>query len=142
MPMAIPRLARRGLAWPDLPRLEQPHVDAAVMVAKASRWGDRRGSSSKRGYGYKWQKASAGHLRSHPLCCCCQANGQTAAAEVVDHIVPHRGDQAKFWDRNNWQALCKRCHDGIKQRLEEMFDRGEIGLSMLRLDRQMPELFG
>jgi 5-methylcytosine-specific restriction endonuclease McrA len=32
-------------------------------------------------------------------------------AQVVDHITPHRGDPAKFWDAANWQALCKRCHD-------------------------------
>ena len=31
--------------------------------------------------------------------------------EDVDHIIPHRGDQKLFWDRNNWQALCKPCHD-------------------------------
>ena len=30
---------------------------------------------------------------------------------VVDHIVPHRGDQKLFWDKSNWQPLCKACHD-------------------------------
>jgi 5-methylcytosine-specific restriction protein A len=32
-------------------------------------------------------------------------------ATVVDHIIPHRGNQRLFWDQNNWQALCKRHHD-------------------------------
>lgn len=32
-------------------------------------------------------------------------------ATVVDHIVPHRGDDRLFWDEENWQALCKNCHD-------------------------------
>jgi 5-methylcytosine-specific restriction protein A len=32
-------------------------------------------------------------------------------ATVVDHIVPHRGDQRLFWDEANWAALCKPCHD-------------------------------
>ena len=32
-------------------------------------------------------------------------------ATVVDHIVPHRGDRALFWAENNWQPLCKACHD-------------------------------
>lgn len=27
-------------------------------------------------------------------------------ARVVDHITPHRGDVALFWDESNWQALC------------------------------------
>lgn len=30
---------------------------------------------------------------------------------MVDHITPHKGDRGLFWDRNNWQALCKTCHD-------------------------------
>jgi 5-methylcytosine-specific restriction enzyme A len=28
----------------------------------------------------------------------------------VDHITPHQGDQARFWDRANLQALCRMCH--------------------------------
>ena len=32
-------------------------------------------------------------------------------ATVVDYIVPHRGDQKLFWDKSNWQPLCKACHD-------------------------------
>lgn len=36
-------------------------------------------------------------------------------ATVVDHVIPHRGDQALFWDTSNWQPLCRRCHDGRKQ---------------------------
>ena len=30
---------------------------------------------------------------------------------LLDHIIPHRGDQKLFWDEGNWQALCKACHD-------------------------------
>lgn len=38
-------------------------------------------------------------------------NGRYVRATVVDHIKPHRGDQRLFWDEDNWQALCKECHD-------------------------------
>ncbi|MBK9704528.1 MAG: HNH endonuclease [Betaproteobacteria bacterium] len=48
----------------------------------------------------------------------CEAAGRLTAASVVDHVVPHRGDQALFWDVGNWQPLCKPCHDGAKQSLE------------------------
>jgi len=41
----------------------------------------------------------------------CQEQGRYRKATVVDHIIPHRGDEKLFWDRDNWQALCKRCHD-------------------------------
>ena len=38
-------------------------------------------------------------------------DGKYTQATAVDHIVPHRGDSKLFWDRNNWQPLCKPCHD-------------------------------
>jgi 5-methylcytosine-specific restriction endonuclease McrA len=41
------------------------------------------------------------------------------AATVVDHIVPHRGNEALFWSIDNWQPLCQPCHDGAKQELEQ-----------------------
>lgn len=41
----------------------------------------------------------------------CWARGKRAAATVLDHIEPHKGDWSKFWDRTNWQGLCKACHD-------------------------------
>jgi hypothetical protein len=41
----------------------------------------------------------------------CEAEGKLTPATVVDHIVPHRGDRRLFWDKTNWQPLCKRCHD-------------------------------
>jgi 5-methylcytosine-specific restriction endonuclease McrA len=30
---------------------------------------------------------------------------------IVDHIVPHKGDQTLFWDRANWRPMAKACHD-------------------------------
>lgn len=73
-----------------------------------------RQSSTQRGYGYKWQKASKAYLKKHPFCECknCQAGKlQLKPAEAVDHIIPHRGDMKLFWDRSNWQAINKQCHD-------------------------------
>ena len=67
--------------------------------------------AAKRGYGSRWQKASKAFLQSHPLCAECRKQGRYTKATVVDHIVPHRGDQKLFWDRSNWQPLCKACHD-------------------------------
>ena len=39
------------------------------------------------------------------------AEGKVVPAIVVDHIIPHRGNQRLFWDMKNWQPLCKDCHD-------------------------------
>ncbi len=75
-------------------------------------------SSNERGYGAAWQRARRGYLLSHPLCVMCLDEGRTTAADVVDHITPHKGDQSVFWDKNNWQSLCKQHHDSDKAMFE------------------------
>ncbi len=49
----------------------------------------------------------------HPLCECdeCKRLNRLLAATVVDHKIPHKGDQTLFWDSDNWQAMSKPCHD-------------------------------
>ena len=70
-----------------------------------------RQTAAQRGYDYRWQQATKVFLGDHPLCAACQSDGRVTEATCVDHVEPHRGDMAKFWDADNWQALCKRCHD-------------------------------
>ncbi|WP_257572548.1 HNH endonuclease [Janthinobacterium sp. UMAB-56] len=116
------------------------------MLAAGS-WRASTESSTKRGYGYAWQKARVGHLRSHPFCVYCLRDPVYAAirsmapssailrcaelglaapmASVVDHIEPHRGDQALFWNKANWQSLCATHHSADKQREEAVLRRGE-----------------
>lgn len=96
---------------------------------------DKRASASARGYGNRWQKARAGFLRIHPLCRMCQAIGRSTAATVVDHIVPHRGDNALFWDKTNWQPLCKPCHDRHKQRIEKSGTESGCGIDGVPIDK-------
>ena len=79
----------------------------------------QRGTAHQRGYGYKWQKARKAWLRKHPLCVMCEKRGYVVLADVVDHIVPHRGDMKLFWDTNNWQGLCFTDHNSIKQKMEK-----------------------
>lgn len=74
---------------------------------------------AKRLYGRRWGKARAAHLATNPLCVMCQDEGHIRAADVVDHIEPHRGDPAKFWNPLNWQSLCKHHHDSTKQAMEK-----------------------
>lgn len=61
-------------------------------------------------YGSRWRKARAIYLRSNPLCVQCIAASLIVPANVVDHIEPHKGDEALFWNRANWQSLCAPCH--------------------------------
>jgi 5-methylcytosine-specific restriction protein A len=72
---------------------------------------ERRGSANERGYTNRWQKARKIYLSHHPMCAECLFNERLTPATVVDHIIPHKGDYELFWDKDNWQPLCKKCHD-------------------------------
>jgi 5-methylcytosine-specific restriction endonuclease McrA len=62
-------------------------------------------------YTARWQRRRLVYLMDNPLCVDCKTADLLTAANVVDHIVPHRGDMNLFWSEDNWQPLCKRCHD-------------------------------
>lgn len=70
-----------------------------------------RESAHQRGYTSRWTKARNGYLNHHPLCVHCEAEGVVMEATIVDHIIPHKKDWKLFWDKDNWQALCKKHHD-------------------------------
>lgn len=54
---------------------------------------------------------------------CGRVEGDTSKL-VADHIAPHRGNEALFWDETQIQCLCKSCHDSTKQALEKS---GKLG---------------
>ncbi|MBO4169685.1 HNH endonuclease [Cereibacter azotoformans] len=99
MPWAAPRHCAAG--HPPFTGARCPICAAAAKAAAEA----RRPSANERGYTGKWAKARAEFLRLHPRCAC------GATATVVDHVVPHKGDQKLFWQRSNWQPMCKPCHD-------------------------------
>lgn len=97
----------------------------AEQHVKTKRQYDRyRGTAAERGYDSRWQKESKRFLQENPLCVQCLANGKIAPSTVTDHIIPHKGDKELFWDRNNWQALCKRCHDIKTAKVDGGFGNG------------------
>lgn len=94
-------------------RTQCRHPGCPMLIPVGSKYCDKhkqlhpdRPSAVKRGYTSRWQRISRQYLRQHPLCARCGR-----PAQVVDHIVPHRGREQLFWDESNWQALCKACHD-------------------------------
>lgn len=88
---------------------------SACRPVRATRKPDTRPSASRRGYNVEWRKARAEFLAEHPYCAC----GCGRKADVVDHVIPHRGNDALFWDRSNWQALAASpCHNSLKQAQE------------------------
>lgn len=80
------------------------------MCASASkaRADKLRPSSRERGYTTEWQKERAAFLArpENRLCAC----GCGQVANVVDHIIPHKGDMKLFWNRNNWQPMHSSCN--------------------------------
>lgn len=88
-------------------------------------------------YNSRWDKARLTFLKSNPLCSMCLRQNRAVPATVVDHIRPHKlkeamsgGNQEEiakakklFWDKTNWQPLCKQHHDSTKQREEK---RGHV----------------
>ena len=48
----------------------------------------------------------------------CASIGCRRRAAIVDHVKPHRGAAAVFFDRANLQPLCKTCHDRKTARLD------------------------
>lgn len=96
---------------PSKPTAYQP-LHALKRAEQRRLHSDRdRGTSSQRGYNADWQRARVVFLNDHPWCCHCARDGIMTEATVVDHIIPHRGNDHLFNDQGNWQALCKRCHD-------------------------------
>lgn len=82
----------------------------------------RRPSARARGYTSKWERESKAFLaRPENQRCAC---GCGRLADMVDHRVPHRGDQRLFWSRSNWQPMASSpCHSSRKQSQERQADR-------------------
>mgnify|MGYP004656662155 CR=1 FL=1 len=87
--------------------LKQHEEYVATIKAQRDKY---RGTRTERGYSNVWSRASKRYLCEHPLCVECLRQGITTPATEVDHIKPHKGDKELFWDENNWQALCHKCH--------------------------------
>lgn len=109
----MPMKPKRPCRYPGCPNLCEKGVYCNEHAEHdSSRIYDRiRGNATERGYNSKWRVERKRFLSRNPLCAECLKENKLTAATVVDHIIPHRGDQELFWDRRNWQPMCKSCHD-------------------------------
>ena len=122
----MPMRPKHPCAHPGCPELipyGEKYCEKHAPLHASEKKDTRAGGSAARGYGYRWQKASKAFLHAHPLCAECERHGKYTRAEVVDHIVPHRGNMKLFWNRDNWQPLCKQCHDKKTAREDRNFPR-------------------
>jgi 5-methylcytosine-specific restriction enzyme A len=95
---------------PWRPPVHRPRQAVLDSAAAKHAYEQRRGSASSRGYGRAWQKLRAAFLAQNPTCKLCEQAGRLTAAEVVDHIRPHKGDPELQMDWDNLQSLCTPCH--------------------------------
>lgn len=112
--MTVPSRPKKPCSYPGCPELVEAGQGGRCEKHKRQeqrRYDKQRGTAAQRGYDARWQKARLSHLKANPLCVFCLKENRLTPATVVDHIVPHKGDYNLFWDKNNWQSLCKRCHD-------------------------------
>lgn len=106
-----------------MPNKPRTHKPTRPPLRRVSTPEDRR--DRDRLYGRRWHKRSRAFLQEHPLCVQCKARGEVAAASVVDHVIPHKGNVDRFWDWDNLQALCVRCHNAKSARERGQWERSE-----------------
>lgn len=94
MPTRPPRAYPGGQRPTPRPRISRPSPHAALYATP------------------EWKAASKAFRTLYPRCCCTLHQGKPDApkSECVDHVTPHHGDPAKFWNRSNWRAMAWRCH--------------------------------
>jgi 5-methylcytosine-specific restriction endonuclease McrA len=112
------RLSGRGLQS----RLGKPVSRLRVSAPdERARDADRRSRQAwRQWYGSaEWRQLSwSVRLAAAFTCAICGRVEGRSGQTVCDHVTPHRGDRARFFDPGNLQCLCKGCHDTVKQRLD------------------------
>lgn len=87
-----------------------PTAPKPLRIGPAATAEGRRQNSHQRGYTREWYRKTQAYRNEHPCCEQCEKEGVVTAATVIDHKIPHRGNQSLFWNEDNWQALCVSCH--------------------------------
>lgn len=65
----------------------------------------------------------------------CLDQGIVKPGTDIDHIIPHKGDAALFYDPNNLQTLCKWCHHSVKARIERGCGTPAFDVNGMPLDK-------
>ena len=104
----------------------RPKLQAPKDEAGRSRFRDANtpGRGMMRSRKWRGDDNGVGGLRWHILkrdlftCRMCGAVHADTRGLEADHIVPHKGDPALFWDRDNLWCVCGSCHATVCQRIE------------------------
>lgn len=93
------------------PQFRSPEAEVYRRLYRDPRW---RGPLGIR------QQALLRDLFQCQRCECIVVTGQRnhPRAANVNHKVPHKGSEDLFFDLNNTETVCQRCHSGLIQREE------------------------
>jgi|SRR5215468_6480678 len=80
----------------------------------------------------RWKRLRKLQLMQHPLCKFCLERGIVTAANVVDHVAPHKGITGDL------QSLCEPCHNSAKRQVELRGYRLDIGVDGYPIDPNHP----
>lgn len=86
-------------------RLTRPWIPQQTRAVKM----ETRQRSADEYHTARWTRESRAFRQANPICRRCESKGIIKATEVTDHIIPPEvyGD---FWDKKNWQPLCRTCN--------------------------------
>ncbi len=85
----------------------------------------------------RWKKRAHAQLAAQPLCAFCLRTNKITPATIVDHVVPHRGNEYAFWN-GEVQSLCAYHHNSHKKQDEFLGYSKDIGLDGWPVDKQHP----
>ena len=92
-------ICRHGFSERHCPRCPRPNKE----------YDEYRGSSTSRGYNARWERVRKTWLKRNPECAYCPGDYKSLAV-LIDHFVPHRGNQQIFWNKEFWRGSCQSCH--------------------------------
>jgi len=112
MPFRAPRVCGCGK------RVPSGKICPCAAARKAAKE-KLRPTAAQRGYDSKWSRESKAFLAlpGNQFCAC----GCGRPADMVDHIIAHKGDKKLFWDRKNWAAKNRSCNSRKAARFEGGF---------------------
>lgn len=113
----MPRRPLRGCAAPGCPALipvNKSYCPTHEHIRKEQKrqYEKERNQTPGRqmAMSYKWKQESKIFLQRHPYCEYCAEKGRQTLADVVDHVLAHKGNPNLFWDQSNWKASCRSCN--------------------------------
>jgi 5-methylcytosine-specific restriction protein A len=106
---------------------DSPQAAEYRPLYKTARWRRLRQEAIRRDFGI---------CRMCGVLCKTGVRGPRTA--TVDHIKPHKGDFALFFDAGNLQLLCAACHDGSKKFAENRGFSREVNAEGYPVDERHP----